>query len=169
VILPSSSKDKGCCSGEVIRSLRTETAEEHAFLAVHKELAGVWPRIRGIGGISGPERMLQKHGVECPNAPRIPHLLDATGCYSRARVAARGSKLSERRKDGGPFQCRLRPPLQQRSSLLENELHGCLHQSRWLRTHDLAECRTGDVAVHGGRSEELGVVESIERFQAKFE
>src|ERR1700685_1868049 len=52
---------------------------------------------------------------------------------------------------------------------LEKELHRSLHLTRRRRADHLAEQGTADVGVHRRGPEEVGVIESIERFEAKLQ
>src|SRR4051812_42545400 len=48
----------------------------------------------------------------------------------------------------------------------EHDLHPDLHETRRRGTHDLAESRARNVAVHRRRAVELRVVEDVERLDA---
>ena len=52
---------------------------------------------------------------------------------------------------------------------LERKFHRKLHQARRRGIYDLAEQRTGNVAVDGLRPEELSVVKDVKSFEAQLE
>jgi hypothetical protein len=60
-------------------------------------------------------------------------------------------------------------PRKQVAAILEEEFYRDFHESRGRGADNLPETGAADVAIHGGRPKELGVVEDVKGLHAELE